>query len=129
MIGRRALAAAIVLVGQAGAAPAFAQADIAPAGVFFVLHDTLDLWRNLEGGLKVGDTQLNKLQIAVTLTGDELGLPGWKAHAQYFRTNGEHLSGGRSGDIQTASNIEALSTDRLMAVSYTHLTLPTNREV
>ncbi|MCI3134347.1 carbohydrate porin [Phenylobacterium aquaticum] len=107
MIGRRALAAAILLLGPALSGPANAQAS-------FVLHDTLDLWRNLEGGLKVGDTQLNKLQIAVTLAGDELGQPGWKAHAQYFRTNGERLSGGRSGDIQTASNIEALSTDRLM---------------
>jgi porin len=84
------------------------------APVVVTLNETLDLWRNARGGLKVGDTTLNKLQIVADLDGDAAGLPGWTARLQYFRTNGESLSGGRIGDIQTASNIEALSADRLI---------------
>ena len=92
-----------------------ADEDFAPTyPVSLTIHDTLDLWRNTQGGLKVGDTQLNKLQVALAFDGDALGHADWKARLQYFRTNGERLSGGRVGDIQTASNIEALSTDRLM---------------
>jgi porin len=83
-------------------------------GLSLTVRDTLDLWRNTMGGLKVGDTQLNKFQAIVAWDGDLYGFPDWKARAQYFRTNGERLSGGRVGDIQTASNIEALSADRLM---------------
>jgi len=105
------LALMFVLAPQARAADA---ASPMPQAVTVSLHDSLDLWRNTKGGLKVGDTQLNKLQIAADLDGAAMGLPGWTARLQYFRTNGESLSGGRLGDIQTASNIEALSTDRLM---------------
>lgn len=114
MIGRRTLAAAILVAGLTAVGSARAQDYTPTYGLSVTLRDTLDVWRNTQGGLKVGDTQLNKLQIAVTLDGDALGHPDWKAHVQYFRTNGERLSGGRAGDIQTASNIEALSTDRLM---------------
>lgn len=88
--------------------------DPSAAPVVATLVETLELWRNTKGGLKVGYTQLNKLQIALDFDGDAAALPGWSARLQYFRTNGESLSGGRIGDIQTASNIEALSTDRLM---------------
>jgi len=52
--------------------------------------------------------------VIVDFDGDDMRLPGWTAHLQYFRTNGESLSGGRVGDIQTVSNVEALSADRLM---------------
>ena len=96
-----------------------ASAEAAPeappsAPVTLTLNETLDLWRNVKGGIKVGDTQLNKLQIIADLDGEAWSAPRWKARLQYFRTNGESLSGGRIGDIQTASNIEALSADRLM---------------
>ncbi|MFC3071327.1 carbohydrate porin [Phenylobacterium soli] len=97
------------------AAPAWADDDDPPpAPLALHLRETLDLWRNTRGGLQVGDTQLNKLQLVADFNGTHLGLPGWTARLQYFRANGERLSGGRIGDVQTASNIEALSTDRLM---------------
>jgi porin len=105
--------AALVLLA-AGGARADDDAKSPTHPVVVAVRDTLDLWRNTEGGVKVGYTELNKLQIAVTVDGDALGQPGWRAHLHYFRTNGESLSGSRVGDIQTASNIEALSTDRLM---------------
>jgi porin len=86
----------------------------APPPLSFEALETVDYWRNTEGGLKVGDTTLNKIRLAATFDGSRAGLPGWRAHAQMFRTNGESLSGGRLGDIQTASNIEAYSVTRLM---------------
>lgn len=91
-----------------------ALADEPAAPVVVTVHDTLELWRNTAGGLEVGDTQLNKFQIAVDLDGSAVNAPGWTGRLFYFRTNDEHLSGGRVGDIQTVSNIEALGTDRLM---------------
>lgn len=107
--GGRALAAALVLVAATVAAPARAET---PA-LQFDLKNTTDLWRNVSGGVAVGDTSLDKLQVSATLNGDAVGLPGFKAHLFVFKTNGETLSLGRTGDIQTASNIEALSATRL----------------
>jgi hypothetical protein len=56
--------------------------------------------------------RLNKLQIAAFLSGDHFGLPGWKAHAQLFRFDGQSLSQ-NLGDIQTADNLEAPPVTRL----------------
>lgn len=113
-----ALAAALAVVWTVPSAAMAAGADddapAPPVPVTVSLHESLDLWRNTQGGVRVGDTQLNKLQIVVDFDGDAMGRQGWSARVQYFRTNGESLSGGRIGDIQTASNIEALSADRLM---------------
>jgi porin len=82
--------------------------------VVYTLNDALDTWRNVRGGLDVGDATLNKLQILVDLNGQAIGLPRWRARLQYFRTSGQALSGGKVGDIQTIDNIEAVSVDRLM---------------
>lgn len=106
------LAAAGLILAVAGTP---ARADEPPAAVVVTVHDTLELWRNTRGGLQSGDTQLNKFQIGVDLDGAALNAAGWTARLFYFRTNNEQLSGGRVGDIQTVSNIEALGTDRLMA--------------
>jgi porin len=95
----------------AGAAAA-EDAPAPPVAVDF--KESLDLWRNTRGGLTVGDTQLSKLQLGLTFNGEAMGHPGWSGRLFYFRTNGERLSGSRVGDIQTVSNIEALSADRLM---------------
>lgn len=114
---RAALAGAAVLavaVLRGGAALADDAPAPAPPPLTFEALETVDFWRNTEGGLKVGDTTLNKLRLSATFDGARAGLPGWRAHVQVFRTNGESLSGGRLGDIQTASNIEAYSVTRLM---------------
>jgi porin len=97
------------------AGPALAE-DAAPAPpvLTFEALENIDFWRNVEGGVRVGDTTLNKLRLAATFDGTKAGLPGWRAHVQVFRTNGEVLSASRIGDIQTASNIEAPSVTRLM---------------
>lgn len=115
-ISRRILTCA-VLAAASLAAGGTARADDAPAQpppVWTVkIKDTTDLWRNVAGGVRVGDTSLNKLQVSATLDGDAFDHPGFKAHLHIFRTNGETLSLSRTGDIQTASNIEALSVTRL----------------
>lgn len=104
-----------LLAFAAAVAASPACADETPAPLVVTVRDTLELWRNTEGGLKVGDTQLNKFQIAVAVDGAGLGAPGWSGRLFYFRTNAERLSAGRVGDIQTVSSIDALGTDRLMA--------------
>ncbi|WP_394762178.1 carbohydrate porin [Phenylobacterium sp.] len=78
----------------------------------FAARETFESWRNVSGGMRVGDTTLNKLQISGTWTANAWSNPGFRLHAQVFRTNGERLTS-RVGDLQTVSNIEALSTDRL----------------
>jgi porin len=110
---RRALAGAVLTAGGlAGAGSAWAEDDAPPAWTMRI-KDTTDLWRNVSGGARVGYTTLNKLQFSATLDGDALDHPGFKAHVHVFKTNGETLSLSRTGDIQTASNIEALSVTRL----------------
>lgn len=98
------------------AAPALASSPAAGASgpVVVSLNETLDLWRNTQGGLQVGGAQLSKLQILVDLDGAAVGRPGWSARLQYFRTSGGAPSERLVGDIQTVDNIEAVSTDRLM---------------
>jgi porin len=50
--------------------------------------------------------------MSATITGDEIGLPGWSVHSQIFRFDGQALSS-RLGDIQTADNLEAVPVTRL----------------
>jgi porin len=113
-LGQVVLGLAVVAGILAAPPQARAAGDPAAAPVVVSLNETLDLWRNTQGGLAVGGAQLNKLQVLVDLDGEAAALPGWTARLQYFRTSGGSLSGERIGDIQTASNIEAPSTDRLM---------------
>jgi porin len=77
-----------------------------PPPLSFAVRDTADIW----GGR--GLVTLNKFQVSGTVEGRDLGLEGWRAHAQVFRTDGKSLSA-RVGDIQTVSNIEAVNATRL----------------
>jgi porin len=112
--GRCAVLAA--LAGLALASRSVAADGPQPPVLTYELRNTADVWRNLSGGEAVGYTSLDKLQIGATLDGEPLGAPGFKAHAFVFKTNGETLSRSRTGDLQTASNIEALSVTRLFSV-------------
>ncbi len=101
------------VIGAATAGSACAEEAKAPA-LQLEVAEHVDYWRNVTGGLRVGDTTLNKVEFNATFAGEAVGLPGFKAHAQVFKTNGEAFSGSRVGDIETVSNIEAYSTWRLM---------------
>src|SRR5258706_10566666 len=100
------------MAALASGAPA--RAEESPPPLTLSVVETIDFWRNTQGGVQIGDTTLNKLLVSATFDGSSLGRPGFRAHVQVFKTNGESLSGSRTGDIQTASNIEALSVTRLM---------------
>jgi porin len=107
----RALQSLLIFVAasSAGAAHAAAPAPDPPFSV--ALRDTVDVWLVPQGS-DPGTAILNKLQIAAFLSGDHFGLPGWKAHAQLFRFDGQSLSQ-NLGDIQTADNLEAPPVTRL----------------
>ena len=75
------------------------------------VRETVDGWA-VPLGLDPGSSILNKFQLSATLTGDNLGLKGWSAHAQIFRFDGQLLSA-RMGDLQTADNLEAIPITRL----------------
>lgn len=104
------IAAALLAV----AAPACARAADAPPPAWTLeARDTVDFWRNLQGGISTGGTTLNKLQASLRFEGEAVGWRGLSAYAQVFKTNSESLSLARTGDTQTASNIEAAHVERL----------------
>jgi porin len=103
----------LALAGALAPAAA-AWAEEPPPVLTYDALDDIDYWRNTTGGVAVGDTTLNKLRLAASFDATRWGRPGLRAHIQVFKTDGELLSESRTGDIQTASNIEALSTWRLM---------------
>lgn len=93
------------------AAPAMAEkADPLPP-LAIAGRETLDFF-DVPVGTDPESAILNKIQIAATLRGERLGLPGWTIHAQVFRFDGRSLSK-HLGDIQTADNIEAVPVTRL----------------
>jgi porin len=106
---RRMAAAALAMCAAAGPARA---ADPAQP-LTLELRETAEYWRNLQGGLSVGDTTLNKAQFIVKFDGQAVGWRGFTARAQLMKTNAESLSLVRTGDIQTVSNIEAPDVSRL----------------
>ena len=99
-------------------APAFAEAGDVPPTLSVAIRETFDAWA-VPIGLDPGTAILNKLQVSGTLSGDTLGLPGWSAHAQVFRFDGQALSN-RQGDIQTADNLEAVPVTRLFEAWIAH---------
>jgi porin len=112
--GRRS--AARVLAAAAVAAAAWrlpARAAEADPPLVLELRNTAEVWRNLQGGLSVGDATLDKVQASLRFDGDSVGWPGFSAYAQVFKTNAGALSANRTGDVQTASNIEAPGLGRL----------------
>lgn len=82
------------------------------------IRETFDVWA-VPAGLDPGISVLNKVQLSGTLSGDPIGLPGWSAHAQIFRFDGQALSA-RMGDIQTADNLEAPPVTRLFEMWAAH---------
>jgi porin len=104
------------LLGLTAAAVAAAGPGVARAGspaVTVAISDTTDFWQNVSGGIARGGTTLNKLQASIMVDGQGAGLPGLHLYAQVFKTNDESLSLARTGDVQTASNIEAPGSARL----------------
>ena len=75
------------------------------------IRETFDAWA-VPIGVGPGTSVLNKFQLSGTLSGDKIGIPGWSAHAQIFRFDGQLLSA-RMGDIQTADSLEAVPVTRL----------------
>lgn len=99
------------LVLVAVSSPVFAGSKDTPPIVSVALRETFDAWA-VPVGVDPGTAVLNKFQLSGTLSGDKIGLPGWSAHAQIFRFDGQLLSN-RMGDIQTADNLEAVPVTRL----------------
>lgn len=92
--------------------PGRAWADDAPPPVFTAtLRDILDGWA-IAGAGSPAPVALNRAQVAATLAGDRLGMPGLAVHAQVFNLAGSSLSE-RIHDIQTADAIDAVPMTRL----------------
>lgn len=108
--------------GNANSATAPEQPFIAVA-----VRETFDAW-TVPAGERPGISILNKLQISGTITGDQIGLKGWSAHAQVFRYDGQQLSA-PMGDIQTADNLEAPPLTRLFEAWIAHRWGADNRSV
>lgn len=115
MRGGEILTGALIAAALAvGAAPSCARAaDASPTAWAFEVRNTTDAWRNLAGGVSVGNATLDKLQASALFTGEAVGWRGFSAYAEAFKTNSESLSAARTGDTQTASNIEAPHVTRL----------------
>lgn len=101
----------VIALSIIGANPASAD-DKAQPSFSLSLRDTLDGWDNAAGGATRGGAVLNKLQVAATLQGDQVGLDGLSVHAQIFRVDGSSPSR-RVGDIQTVDSIDAEPVTRL----------------
>jgi porin len=93
-----------------------------PPPLSLAMRETADIW----GG--EGLVTLNKFQVSGTVEGRYFGFDGWRAHALVFRTDGESLSV-RVGDIQTVSNIEAISATRLFEAWVERSFGPTDKPV
>lgn len=106
---RLAIAGAATIAGNA--ASAAAEPDPG-APVTLSIRNTTDLWGVAAGGIKRGSRLLNKLQLMASFDGEAVGLTGFHAHGQIFRTDGKSLTS-LVGDVETVSNIEAVNTARL----------------
>lgn len=107
--------------------PAVAETKDAPPTLSVAIRETFDAWA-VPFGVDPGTAVLNKLQMSGTLSGDKIGLPGWSAHAQIFRFDGQLLSN-RMGDIQTADNLEAIPVTRLFEAWVAHQWGEDNRSI
>lgn len=105
----RKLLAALVGIAMACSVEAQAEEQLPPLSI--IVRDTLDIWA-VPRGVSPGLSVLNKLQVSGSVNGDGIGAPGWSAHAQLFRFDGQQLSD-HIGDIQTADSIEAVPLTRL----------------
>ena len=99
----------LMLMSASG--PTSAETKGVPPTLSVAVRETIDAWA-VPVGVDPGTAVLSKFQLSGTLSGDKIGLPGWSAHAQIFRFDGQSLSQ-RMGDIQTADNLEAVPFNRL----------------
>lgn len=108
---RGAAALAIFALTCACSSAALAEDDAPPPIFTVTFRDTLDGWL-IGNGMPAAPVAMNRAQLAATLAGDRLGLPGLAIHTQIFNYAGSGLSS-RVGDIQTADAIEAVPMTRL----------------
>lgn len=103
----------LLVVASLVSAPSPANAeDEGPAPVFTAtLRDIVDGWL-IPSNASPRPVVLNRLQVAATVAGDRLGMPGLAIHAQVFNLAGSSLSA-RTQDIQTADAIDAVPMTRL----------------
>ena len=80
--------------------------------VAFEAANTTDAFGIVDGGVRRGVVVVNKFEAAITLDGTAMGLDGLRARASAFRTDGDSVTE-RIGDVQTATNLEAIDTARL----------------
>ena len=94
-------------------------------GIDFELTQTSEYWVNTIGGLKRQQTYLKNLDVIGSLDTAETGLweNGHFLIHLLMTDGGKKLSAEITGDIQTASNIEAPRTFRLFEASYEHIFL------
>lgn len=113
MLLLRTLPVSLLVAASLLIAPGSAHADDdAPPPVFTAtLRDILDGWL-IPSSASPGPVVLNRLQVAGTVAGDRLGMPGLAIHAQVFNLAGSSLSA-RTQDIQTADATDAVPITRL----------------
>ena len=94
---------------------------------------------NLSGGIKKGHSHRGNLDLTITIDTEKAGLwKGGELHLYYENGLGKGITREYVGDLQVLSNIDAHDFSQIseyyigqffLAVSYTHLTLPTKRIV
>ena len=111
----RASAVAIVLcVSQSATAQDDCGDDCDATPYQLELSYVHDAWRNTRGGLSTGDRNLDYAELSFEADGAALwNIPELKLYASTNYTNGQSVSDNLTGDAQTVSNIEAVSTVRL----------------
>ncbi len=108
-----ALLAATMVPGLVAVASAAEGAD-APPAVLLEAGYAGDLWRNTHGGIAVGDSYLDNLDLMATVDGERTaGIEGLTLHAHIMYNNGHAFSERWVGDAQVISNIEGVDTWRL----------------
>jgi porin len=109
---RAGVAASLLLVSSllaeaASAAPASLPSEEKEPAVLVEASYTVDLWRNLDGGLKRGSRYLDNGSLTATVDGGALGWGGASVHAHILYNNGASLTDELVGDSQVVSNIDA----------------------
>jgi porin len=75
---------------------------------------TADLLRNASGGLEVGNTYLDNLDITLAIDGEQaFGVPGFELFVYGLYNNANRFSERYAGDAMTASNIDSPRAIRL----------------
>lgn len=90
-------------------------------GVHFYAGYAGEVFGNVSGGLRRGAVYEGLLEFGLDLDSEKLGLwQGGLLHVTSLNTHGSGLSGRHSGDLLTASNIDAYDSLRLYELWYEH---------